>query len=174
MKPVRNRGFTLVEILIVVVIMGILAAIVIPQFSQSSEDARHAAAIQNLHVLRQQIDLYRNQHENRYPGTATGANPDTVFADQLTLPTNELGDRSTGPDQGFGDPNYPFGPYIHNQIPANPFNGSRGVQTVTAFPPAAPGGDTTSDPGWIFEITSGRLRLNKTGNAPDGQSYWTL
>jgi prepilin-type N-terminal cleavage/methylation domain-containing protein len=170
----RHGAFTLVEILIVVVIMGILAAIVIPQFSQSSDDARYAATIQNLQSLRGQIDLYRNQHEGKFPGNPAGANPDTDFAEQLTLPTNELGQRSSAGNQGFGDPNFPFGPYVHNRLPANPFNGSRTVQTVTAFPAAAPGGDTPTDPGWVYEVTSGRIRINKTGSTPDSQAYWSL
>ena len=44
----KNSGFTLVEILIVVVILGILAAIVIPQFSQASNEARESSLKSNL------------------------------------------------------------------------------------------------------------------------------
>ncbi|MDB5175045.1 MAG: putative fimbrial protein, partial [Phycisphaerales bacterium] len=40
MRSTRARGFTLIEILIVVIILGILAAIVIPQFTSASNDAR--------------------------------------------------------------------------------------------------------------------------------------
>jgi len=169
MRVSSKRGFTLVEILIVVVIMGILAAIVVPQFSQSSDDARFTSTTQNLQGLRSQVDLYRNQHEGRLPGGTADSDDDTTFKDQMTLPTNEGG--TTG---GFADPNFPFGPYIHNQLPANPFNSSRKVKNVATFPATAPGGDTTADPGWIYERTSGRLKINKTGNAPDGSTYWSL
>lgn len=175
MRSSSRSGFTLVEILIVVVIMGILAAIVVPQFSQSSDDARYSSTTQNLQSLRGQIDLFRNQHENLLPGTAAGATPDNVFRDQLTLPTNQAGAKSANPDQGFGDANFPYGPYIHNQLPANPFNGSRIVQSVTVFPLAPPGGNTAADPGWVYETKSGRIKINQTGKIPDGTvEYWTL
>ena len=44
----KNRGFTLVEILIVVIILGILAAIVIPQFTSASSDARNSSVASTL------------------------------------------------------------------------------------------------------------------------------
>ena len=60
----RNRikkAFTLVEILIVVVILGILAAIVIPRFSDASHQARESALKDNVRFLRSQIQLYKAQ-----------------------------------------------------------------------------------------------------------------
>ena len=54
-----HRAFTLIEILIVVVILGILAAIVIPQFTDASEDAADAALRSTLQTVRSQIELYR-------------------------------------------------------------------------------------------------------------------
>jgi prepilin-type N-terminal cleavage/methylation domain-containing protein len=56
-----RRGFTLIEILIVVVILGILAAVVVPQFTNASEDANDAAVRSQLQTLRGQIELYRAQ-----------------------------------------------------------------------------------------------------------------
>ena len=52
------KGFTLVEILIVVVILGVLAAIVIPQFGDANDEARETALLGNLRIMRQQIELY--------------------------------------------------------------------------------------------------------------------
>ena len=55
-KAYRNRkGFTLVEILIVVIILGILAAIVIPQFTSASSDARQSSLTSQLQTLRSQV-----------------------------------------------------------------------------------------------------------------------
>ncbi len=61
-----SRGFTLIEILIVVVILGILAAIVIPQFSSASQEAAISSVRSQLQTLRSQVELYRVQN-NGYP-----------------------------------------------------------------------------------------------------------
>ena len=57
MKRTTKKGFTLVEILIVVIILGILAAIVIPQFSQASTEARVSSLKTNLQTIRSQLEL---------------------------------------------------------------------------------------------------------------------
>src|SRR5436309_9017054 len=67
-----QRGFTLVEILIVVIILGILAAIVIPQFTNASNDARKGNVLAQLQTLRAQIQLYKLQHKDNPPLLITG------------------------------------------------------------------------------------------------------
>src|ERR1700710_973951 len=82
-----TRGFTLVEILIVVIILGILAAIVIPQFTNASQDARKSSLVSQLQTLRSQVSLYALQHQDQYPtglktaGTPTGA---VAWAEMVT------------------------------------------------------------------------------------------
>ncbi len=66
-----QKGFTLVEILIVVIILGILAAIVVPQFTEASDDAKQSAMATNLQTLRSQIELYYIK-EGGYPTTLCG------------------------------------------------------------------------------------------------------
>ncbi len=61
-----RRAFTLIEILIVVVILGILAAIVIPQFTDASEQANDASVKSQLQTLRSQIELFRIQDPVNY------------------------------------------------------------------------------------------------------------
>ncbi|MCP4759207.1 MAG: prepilin-type N-terminal cleavage/methylation domain-containing protein [Planctomycetes bacterium] len=68
------RGFTLIEILIVVVILGILAAVIIPQFTNAADDASVSSARTQLQTMRSQIELYRSQQGN-YPA-ANGAGVD--------------------------------------------------------------------------------------------------
>ncbi len=62
-----RRAFTLIEILIVVVILGILAAIVIPQFSNASTEASEASLRSQLQTIRSQLELYRVQNGDTYP-----------------------------------------------------------------------------------------------------------
>ena len=68
-----SKGFTLVEILIVVIILGILAAIVIPQFTQASTQARLSNLQTNLQTVRSQMLLYKTQHNEAYPTDADDA-----------------------------------------------------------------------------------------------------
>jgi general secretion pathway protein G len=63
----NRKGFTLIEILIVVIILGILAAIVIPQFTNASQDARKNSLTSQLQTIRSQIELYKLQHRDQLP-----------------------------------------------------------------------------------------------------------
>ena len=61
-QPIRNRaaeqGFTLLELMIVMVVIGLLAAIAIPAYTSNIRNAREAVLKEDLHVLRQAIDSY--------------------------------------------------------------------------------------------------------------------
>ena len=79
-----RKGFTLVEILIVVVILGILAAIVIPQFSSASQAAQASSLVTQLQSVRSQLELYQLQHNGTYPSNAGDGTAAGEFWDQLT------------------------------------------------------------------------------------------
>jgi general secretion pathway protein G len=66
--PIRNseRGFTLVELMIVMLIIGVLATVAIPSFIASIRNAREAALKEDLHVLRDAIDSY-TMDKNKAP-----------------------------------------------------------------------------------------------------------
>ena len=76
-NPVK-RAFTLIEILIVVVILGILAAIVVPQFTDAADDANEAAVRSQLQTLRGQIELYRAQLGTDPPSLAADGDWDSL------------------------------------------------------------------------------------------------
>ena len=67
-----KSGFTLVEILIVVVILGILAAIVIPQFTDASTEAKTSSLCSDLQTVRSQLELYKIQHNDALPQPEAG------------------------------------------------------------------------------------------------------
>ena len=88
-SPIR-RAFTLIEILIVVVILGILAAIVVPQFTNAADDANDAAVRSQLQTLRGQIELYRAQ-QNADPDLVTTGWTDMIDNNYLmNAPDNPL------------------------------------------------------------------------------------
>jgi general secretion pathway protein G len=58
-----QSGFTLVELMIVMLIIGVLAAIAIPSYISSLKNAKEAVLKEDLHVLRQAIDAYTNDKE---------------------------------------------------------------------------------------------------------------
>src|SRR5690554_4876155 len=118
-RSTTNKGFTLVEILIVVVILGILAAIVIPQFTSASESARASSLVSQLQTIRSQLEFYQIQHNGNYP-VLTG-DIDTAWQ-LMTGKTNATS--TTVVDDG------DFGPYLQ-QAPSNPFVDS-GVAILVA------------------------------------------
>lgn len=82
----RSKAFTLIEILIVVVILGILAAIVIPQFTKASEDAQVGNVQTQLQTIRSQIELYRVKNNGQYPDLLTNGWADLIGPDYLKAP----------------------------------------------------------------------------------------
>jgi type II secretion system protein G len=137
----RRAGFTLVEILIVVIILGILAAVTIPNYGNAAQSARESNLKENLAKIRAHIELYRNQHAD-YP---TGAD----FEDQLTKPTNFGGGVADTRDTEFR-----FGPYIE-QMPPNPITGDKTIRTTVDPAEAFPPGD--ADGGWWYNQVTGRF-----------------
>ena len=75
-----NKGFTLVELLVVVVILAILAGIVVPQFASSTDDAESAAVDYTLSTVRVAIDLYYQQ-----PGAGVSAFISRSPPDAITI-----------------------------------------------------------------------------------------
>lgn len=139
MKAKMRKGFTLVEILIVVVILGILAAIVIPQFSQASTDSKVSSLQSNLQTIRSQIALYKIQHNDTVPAAAD-------FEDAMMLFTDIAGDAAAAKDA-----THIYGPYLQVGVPNNPFTNDNDVIAGTSwlYAPTDSDGDGNLDT-WGF------------------------
>ncbi len=125
-----SRAFTLIEILIVVVILGILAAIVIPQFTDASQEAMEASLVTQLQTIRSQIELHNVQwpaqsYANFPPGFGVGFWDPLVIGDPLI------------------DPDY-TGDYLQSP-PSNPLQG--GSANVQAMP--------AMGVGWVWQDANG-------------------
>jgi general secretion pathway protein G len=70
-KPRQEQGFTLIEIMVVVVILGILAAILVPNIMGKPDEARVAAAKQDIRAMGTALDLYKLDNYS-YPSTQQG------------------------------------------------------------------------------------------------------
>ncbi len=123
-------AFTLVEILIVVVILGILAAIVIPQLAGTVEGTRSTATLSDLQKIRRAIGVYRAR-EGVLPPVVAGNGP-----------------AAWGPLVGRGD-------YMLN-APLNQWVGDNG-RVVVVVPNATADSAFQTTYGWIFDSNNGEV-----------------
>ena len=164
----RERGFTLLEIVITAVILLFLASMAVPAFQDTVADADVASTRSMLARLRTAVDFYAFQHQEDMPGeiSGTGVWSASTFDSHLRLASDVVGSTAV-----VGTAGYPFGPYLNEPIPANPFNE---LATVTVVQPGGDylGADDTS--GWVYWAATGAIRANSTELAPDGSPIWDL
>jgi prepilin-type N-terminal cleavage/methylation domain-containing protein len=145
-----KKAFTLVEILIVVAILGILAAIVLPTVQGHIQQARESAAKDNLRILRNTIALYATRHNDVPPGYL---NNDPTEEPDWVLFIGQLID----------------GQYLPT-MPRNPFNDLKTllmINNAEALPESA-----TGDYGWIYKPATKTIRLDWPGNDSTGALYY--
>lgn len=159
----KIRGFTLVEILIVVIILGILASIVLPKFSSATVTARISMMADDLRTFRTQTTVFKSQHNDIPPGCADRvSNPtEAQMIAHLTLSSDE-----NGATAALGTPGFRFGPYMR-EIPVNPVNGKRSVQVI-ANGAALPTAGDDSD-GWIYQADTMTLKSDASGADDTGK-----
>jgi prepilin-type N-terminal cleavage/methylation domain-containing protein len=165
----NQKGFTLIEMIIVVIIMGILAAVIIPQIAVTTGDAQLSTLQTDLTALRNAVEIYYAQHNSAYPGARdilTGAAPAddaaaaTAFVQQLTRYTNAAGIVSDDVDRV----NFPFGPYIKGgALPENPYNSLNTVHVDRTETDITVRVSDTST-GWKFYMLTGVLMADDGGH----------
>jgi prepilin-type N-terminal cleavage/methylation domain-containing protein len=145
----KKRAFSLVEMLIVISILGIMAAIVIPMLKDHSQKAKEAAAKDNLRVLRTAIEAYAARNNGVPPGYAgddpTGIPAGAIVVLQLT-------------------------PGYMKSIPVNPLTDLDTVRTI-------PNGPDTLDPpsdafGWVYKPETKTIKLDSSGTDSEGIAYF--
>ena len=164
-----GRGFTLIEILIVVVILGILAAIVVPELSSASRQAREGVLRDDLRFMREQVTRYMIQHDDDPPGYPAGGNTtlaptEADFIDQMTRYTDLLSNSNTAYSDTFR-----FGPYL-TRIPDNPLTGKNAVLLIPNNQPI-PAPDLTQPYGWFYKPQTLQFLPNLPGTDLQGQAY---
>jgi general secretion pathway protein G len=164
----RGGAFTLVEILIVLIILGILATIVIPQFSSASQQARENTLRDDLRFMRTQIGVFKAQHRDTppgYPGGVITAAPSAAdFMAQMTM----FSDVNCNTNAN-GTTVFKFGPYL-SKMPANPLNNLDTV-LIVANGAAIPAPDDST--GWIYKPQTQEFHANSTGNDLGGVPYFS-
>lgn len=125
----NTKAFTLVEILIVVVILGILAAVVVPQFVGAVEESSVTTTQSELKKLRRALEVFQVRNEN-------------------TLPTVEAGDGT------WGDLIAGTGEYL-KEAPANPYVGGENSRVIILGTSPDTAYQTTH--GWIYNATTGEI-----------------
>ncbi|MCP4407743.1 MAG: prepilin-type N-terminal cleavage/methylation domain-containing protein [Gammaproteobacteria bacterium] len=175
----RQRGFTLVELLIVVIILAILAAIVVPQFASSTDDAKLSALDSTLSNVRAAIDIYYQQH-GEYPGELTplpasgcasgtkgtdGGATELAFREQLSMYTDSAGGACS-----IGDSTFKYGPYLKKStLPANPITGINTLVVVGVGDLNMAGAGTPA--GWKYDYVAGKFIANDDDADPNGVKY---
>ncbi len=147
----RKKAFTLVELLIVISILGIMAAIALPLFQGNLNQAKEAAAKDNLRILRTTIETYTAKHNDVPPGYQD--NDPSKMAGWLYLREQMLVTDK----------------YL-NDIPENPFNGLMSgliIANATPFP-----GTATGLYGWVYKPETMTIKLDWPGTDSNGVAYF--
>lgn len=162
---IRHQAFSLVELVIVVVIIGMISAIAVPRVTDAASGTRDAALRGNLATLRGAIDLYTAEHGGTWPG-ADGLAQSLI--DQLAKKTDTNGNIGTTPGLHI------FGPYLRSGFPPLPLgtnSGGQGVIMTDVANLTAEIDDVDETTGWVYNYEIGKIIANTVAIDKDGTPY---
>ena len=150
----RRTAFSMLELVIVIVILGIVAAIAVPRLSRGSEGAAEAALEQDLSILRNALELYRAEHAGSLPDEAN-------IIPSLVIHSNHDGTAFHSEKGG----EFIYGPYIRLYPPPLPVGRRKGYRTIA--------GPDATGVGWIYDKASGTITANCDSDETDasGKKY---
>jgi len=143
LRKSRAKGFTLVELMIVIIILAVIATVSFSFFRGNSDEAKVSSTLTNLRILSEAIDRYYLDHNATYPGTIGGVTNWSNFVIHMTQTTNR-----DGSVKG------PYGPYIKRKIPPNSLVDSNTGTIKRALFIAG------SSYGWYYDHTTGQIWAN--------------
>ena len=147
----KKKAFSLIELLIVISILGIMAAIVLPTFQNHLQKTKEVAAKDNLRILRTAIEAYTARNNGVPPG---------YIGNDPSAPASPLAFKS----QMTGSDGYLL------EIPANPFDEKVAmyiVANIEPFPTEATGGSA-----WIYKPQTKEIRLDWPDTDSEGVRYF--
>jgi general secretion pathway protein G len=139
---VPRKAFTLVEMVVVIVILGILAAIAVPKLINTSGVATDNGLKQSLSIVRDAIDYYASQNAGAYPG-ADGS--ETTFKNDLK-------------------------PYIRGSFPKCPVAPKSDTVRIETTAGTTVANDATD--GWVYNNQDGTFIVNSTATSHDGTTTY--
>lgn len=138
-----ERGFTLLELVVVVVVIGVLAAVAVPRFASATGNAQLRRLHADTATLQQAIDLYTVEHDGLTPaheGVDKLTTDESVFRGRLLDRTDAAGEVT---ETGL------FGPYLRSW-PLNPMTQCQALRID--------GAEAGQDCGWHFDSTRSLIR----------------
>lgn len=143
----RREEFGLVDLGILLMAVATGAAAAVPLVNAAQARASAAALLRDLYIVRTQIELYKAEHSGRMPLLYKGGFP------QLSQATDPIGVPGTPGTR------FPYGPYLREGMPPNPFTGQSVVTAVEEFPAKTP----TGAGGWVYHQETGRIAADLEG-----------